>query len=180
MIVTENSSRVNDTNVSTSYADSSLVQGKQAAGERVFNNNFDLQTDSVKDVSNLKNFVSVSVLKNDVSVSDNIVCKTDDLIGDDFVSNSDASNVACGDVSNNSDVYVTSTPTAPTHATQLELCTCICGKSNGVNKTTKPEKSSTSFYSKKQTCFNCGTAIHIAHNYENRAFVLFYAQRREN
>lgn len=69
---------MNDTNVSTLYADSSLVQGKQAAGESVFDNNFNLHIESVKDVSDLNNIVSVSVfytLKNDVVVSDDYVLK---------------------------------------------------------------------------------------------------------
>ena len=93
---------------------------------------------------------------------------------------SDDSDVICGDVFDKFDVSVTITHPPPTPVTQPESCTCTCGKSKGVDKNTRPEKSDTSFYVKKQTRFNCGTAGHIARNCPNRAFLPFHALRGEN
>ncbi len=52
-------------------------------------------------------------------------------------------------------------------------CSCACGKFYGSGQ-------SPDFYLKKQTCFNCGIAGHIARNCPHRPYVPYYAQKGEN
>ena len=141
---------LNVSNASTSCADANLVS---EAGNQ----------ENPKDSNSVPSAVSDNSMKNNVKTVESVPSRTRGRKNKHKNKNKYSKPV---EFVKEGECFPEPTPTSNTFS-------CDCGKFHGPGQ-------SPSFYLKKQTCFNCGIAGHIARNCPYRPYVPYYAEKGEN